>query len=55
MASAASMTLKDWVDLFTGGCAAISAIAAGVAAWGAQTSARAAKESSEVTRAAIKK
>lgn len=47
------MTLKDWVDLFTGGGAAISAIAAGVAAWAARTSARAAQESSAATRAAI--
>lgn len=53
MASASSMTLKDWVDLFTGGGAAISAIAAGVAAWAARTSAGAAKESSEASRAAI--
>lgn len=53
MASAASMSLKDWVDLFTGGGAAISAIAAGVAAWAARTSAGAAKESSESSRTAI--
>lgn len=53
MAPTSSMTLKDWVDLFTGGGAAISAIAAGEAAWAARTSARAAKESSEATRAAI--
>lgn len=47
------MTLKDWVDLFTGGGAAISAIAAGVAAWAARTSAKAAEQSSEASRAAI--
>lgn len=47
------MTLKDWVDLFTGGGAAISAIAAGVAAWAARTSAKAAEQSSEASHAAI--
>ncbi|MGK0743579.1 hypothetical protein ACSFCX_03755 [Yokenella regensburgei] len=47
------MTLKDWTDLFTGGGAVISAIAAGVAAWASRTSAKTAKESSEVTSAML--
>lgn len=47
------MTLKDWVDMFTGGGAAISAIAAGVAAWASRTSAKAAEQSSAASRAAI--
>lgn len=54
MASASSMTLKDWVDLFTGGGAAISAIAAGVAAWASRTSAKAAEQSGEAAREAVK-
>lgn len=47
------MTLKDWVDLFTGGGAAISAIAAGVAAWASRTSAKAAEQSSEASYATL--
>ena len=47
------MTLKDWVDLLTGGGAAISAIAAGVAAWASRTSAKAAEQSSEASRATL--
>lgn len=47
------MTLKEWVDLFTGGGAAISAIAAGVAAWASRTSAKAAEQSSDASRATL--